>query len=428
LACKKSLGIVPAYADKNNDIKIKCSLAAFGSLLLLKGDCTMGTLGRTQRDACLPTENGCARCQSTGQAAVSDNVYLLLGPQNAHAHESLARELDAANVPYRVLAGVLALRTQRARLSGFALGFLQNLPAAVAEAVKAVFYSGDLDCAHSTLAAFVRAEPISVLLADARHEWVRDALDDDWLTSFFHPIVEANTGLVFGYEALIRARHPQTQELIGAGPIIASAHQLKLEHVLDQQARRTAIKNAAALDVPNIRFFINFLPNTIYDPEICLRTTMEAADQYHLDPARLVFEVVETEHIPDMARLRRILDYYRSRGVGTAVDDMGAGFASLQYLSELRPDFVKIDRDLMTRAEHEDAARRDLDMVVHKAKELGIFVIAEGIETPAQMQLSLDAGVDYMQGFLFARPANPPEAFRTGLRLLPKTAVKAGTS
>ncbi len=388
----------------------------------------MDTPAQTRREACLPTENGCLRCQSAGRPAASDSTYLLLGPQNNHAHESLARELDAANVPYRVLEGALALRTQKARLSGFALAFMQGLPAAVADAVKAVFYSGDLDCAQSTLAAFVRAETISLLLADARHEWVRDALEDDWLTSFFHPIVEANTGLVFGYEALVRARHPQTQELIGAGPIIASAHQLKLEHVLDQQARRTAIKHAAALDVPNIRFFINFLPNTIYDPEICLRTTMEAADQYHLDPTRLVFEVVETERIPDLARLRHILDYYRSRGVGTAVDDMGAGFASLQYLAELRPDFVKIDRDLMTRAEHEDDARRDLDMIVHKAKEMGILVIAEGIETAGQMQLSLDAGVDYMQGFLFARPANPPEAFRTGLRILPKNTMKAGAA
>lgn len=386
----------------------------------------MECTGRTQRDACLPTENGCARCQSAGRAPASDNTYLLLGPQNAHAHESLARELDSANVPYRVLEGVLALRTQRARLSGFALTFLQGLPAAVADAVKAVFYSGELDCSHSTLAAFVKAEPISILLADARHEWVRDALEDDWLTSFFHPIVESTTGLVFGYEALIRARHPQTQELIGAGPIISAAHQLKLEHILDQQARRTAIKHAAALNVPNIRFFINFLPNTIYDPEICLRTTMEAADKYNLDPARLVFEVVETERIPDMARLRHILDYYRSRGVGTAVDDMGAGFASLQYLADLRPDYVKIDRDLMVRAEHEDDARRDLDLIVRKAKEMGIFVIAEGIETTAQMQLSLDAGVDYMQGFLFARPANPPEAFRTGLRIMPPPLVKAG--
>lgn len=386
----------------------------------------MDTPARTRPEACLPTENGCARCQSAGRPLGSDNVYLLLGPQNNHAHESLVRELDAANVPHRMLDGVVALRTQRARLSGFALAFLQGLPGAVSDAVKAVFHSGDLDCASGTLSAFVRAETISLLLADARHEWVRDALEDDWLTSFFHPIVEANTGLVFGYEALVRARHPQTQELIGAGPIIASAHQLKLEHVLDQQARRTAIKHAAALDVPNVRFFINFLPNTIYDPEICLRTTMEAADKYHLDPTRLVFEVVETERIPDLARLRHILDYYRSRGVGTAVDDMGAGFASLQYLAELRPDFVKIDRDLMVRAEHQDDARRDLDMIVGKAKEMGIFVIAEGIETPTQMQLSLDAGVDYMQGFLFARPANPPEAFRTGLRILPRSALKAG--
>ncbi len=167
-----------------------------------------------------------------------------------------------------------------------------------------------------------------------------------------------------------------------------------------------------------MRLFINFMPNTIYDPEVCLRTTMETIEECGMELSDLVFEVVETEHIPDMKRLHKILDYYRSRGAGTAVDDMGAGFSSLEYLTALRPDFVKLDRDLVVQAEHKASARQSLDVIISQANQLGIKVIAEGIETEEQMQMCRGAGVDFMQGFLFGLPANPPQASRPLLRLL----------
>ena len=371
-----------------------------------------------KRAACFAQGEACLRCQRTDQGTSNGNTYLLLGPHNNNVREALVRSLDAANTPYRVWKNVLALPTLRPRVSGLTAAFLERLPEATALDVTGVFFSGDLDDAASTLAAFVQAEPLTDLIQRAKYDWVRDALDDGWLFSLFHPIVDAGTGAVFAHEALIRARHPQTQEVIGAGPIIDASVKLKLEHVLDQRARQVAIRSAAALAIPNVRLFINFMPNTIYDPEVCLRTTMEAAEECGMNLSRLVFEVVETENIPDMKRLKHILDYYRSRGVGTAVDDMGAGFSSLEYLTALRPDFVKLDRALVVRAEHSHSARQNLDLIVAQARQLEIQVIAEGIETEGQMNMCRDAGADFMQGFLFARPANPPEISRPFLRLM----------
>ena len=375
-----------------------------------------------KRAACFAQGEACLRCQRTDQGTSNGNTYLLLGPHNNNVREALVRSLDAANTPYRVWKNVLALPTLRPRVSGLTAAFLERLPEATALDVTGVFFSGDLDDAASTLAAFVQAEPLTDLIQRAKYDWVRDALDDGWLFSLFHPIVDAGTGAVFAHEALIRARHPQTQEVIGAGPIIDASVKLNLEHVLDQRARQAAIRNAAALNLPDMRLFINFMPNTIYDPEVCLRTTIETAEECGTDLSRLVFEVVETENIPDMKRLKHILDYYRSRGVGTAVDDMGAGFSSLEYLTALRPDFVKLDRALVVRAEHNGSARQNLDLIVAQAKHLEIQVIAEGIETESQMLMCRDAGVDFMQGFLFARPANPPESARPFLRLMPLAA------
>ena len=371
-----------------------------------------------KRAACSGHGDACLHCQIMDRDVPSGSTYLLLGPHNSNVREALVRSLEAANTPYQAWKNVLAIATLRPRVTGLTAAFLEHLPEAVAQDVTGVFFSGDLDDAGSALAAFVRAEPLTALVQRAQHDWVRDALDDGWLFSLFHPIVEAETGAVFAHEALIRARHPQTQEIIGAGPIIDAAVKLNLAHVLDQRARQAAIRNAAALHMPDVRLFINFMPNTIYDPEVCLRTTMETAEECGTDLSSLVFDVVESQDIPDMKRLKHILDYYKSRGVGTAVDDMGAGFSTLEYLSALRPDYVKLDRDLVVRAEQDHSARQNLNLVVAQARRLEIRVIAEGIETESQMHMCRDAGVDFMQGFLFARPANPPEAVRPFLRLL----------
>ncbi len=376
-----------------------------------------------KRPACVPasaaqTPESCARCQFARRTETDRQTYLLLGPPNGNARQALINALEEANTPYRSWENVLALPALRERVAGVTAAFLAGLPDATAADVKGVFFSGDLENPASALAAFVRAEPLLSLKERAQHDWVRDALDDDWLFSLFHPIVQADSGVVFAYEALIRAKNPHTEELIGAGPLINASVKLNIEHVFDQRARQTAIRNAAALHIPRMRLFINFMPNTIYDPEVCLRTTLEAVEECGMELSDLVFEVVETEHIPDMKRLHKILDYYRARGAGTAVDDMGAGFSSLEYLTALRPDFVKLDRELVVQAEHKASARQSLDVIIAQAGQLGIKVIAEGIETEEQMQMCRGAGVDFMQGFLFGQPANPPQASRPLLRLL----------
>jgi len=260
------------------------------------------------------------------------------------------------------------------------------------------------------MSALLIARPLSELLRNIQHEWVREALSDGWLYSVFHPIIHAQTGDLFGEEALLRARNPRTDKIFGASQLINACEKLKLHHQLDQLARQAAIFGASQHVPSNAQVFINFLPNTIYDPAVCLRTTMEAAERYNLSMSRLVFEVVETEKIPDMDHLRHILDYYRKSGVGTAVDDIGAGFSGIDYISSLKPDYVKLDRDFVLAAEQTFKGRMQMDRIISASHQHGARVIAEGIETEAQMKLCVDAGVNFLQGFLFAKPACPPQA------------------
>jgi EAL domain-containing protein (putative c-di-GMP-specific phosphodiesterase class I) len=128
--------------------------------------------------------------------------------------------------------------------------------------------------------------------------------------------------------------------------------------------------------------------------------------------SRLVFEVVETEKIPDMKHLCHILEYYKSRGVGTAIDDMGAGFTGIEYITALQPEFVKLDREFVLTAEKTVEGRRQMDLIIRTSQKYGAQVIAEGIETVAQLDLCMSAGVDFVQGFLFAKPACPPQTVK----------------
>jgi len=335
--------------------------------------------------------------------------YLLLAPLDSDADAALTKALRAGEWEFARIGRALLLNADgrsAGRLNAF---FDSHLSPSLQTRVKGVFLGSEPDTPEALMAAFLQAEALPVLFEQVEMEWARDILQDDRLFSVFHPIVEAATGRVFAYEALIRARHPETGETIGAGQLIYTCEKLNLLHQLDQRARRSAIRDAAALQLPDARFFINFLPSAIYDPEICLRTTLATADEAGLDIERLIFEVVETEQIPDMERLRDILDYYRLLGAGIALDDIGSGYSSLRYLSELLPNYVKIDRNLVAAATIQSATRHTLDSIVRLAKRLGVKVIAEGVETRDHLRVCVEAGADYLQGFFFGRPANPPQ-------------------
>lgn len=341
--------------------------------------------------------------------------YLLLAPLDGDADAALTKALQTGGIAFERRACALALKTADRPVSSLSALLNDHIPRALQARVKGVFTNSDADTPESMLSAFLQAEALAVLLEQTEVEWARDVLSQDRLFCLFHPIVEATTGQVFAYEALIRASHPENGEIVGASQLIYACEKLNLQYHLDQKARQAAIRDAAALQIPDVRFFINFLPGAVYDPEICLRTTFAAAETAGLDMERLVFEVVETEQIPCLERLRHILDYYRLLGARISLDDISSGYSSLQYLSALLPDYVKIDRHLVASAAASAPARHTLESIVNLAKRLGVRVIAEGIETPEHLRICLDVGADFLQGYYFARPASPPEPIRADL-------------
>lgn len=214
----------------------------------------------------------------------------------------------------------------------------------------------------------------------------------------YQPIVDVQTHQVFAHEALVRG--PQGE---GAASVLAQVNELN-RYRFDQACRVKAIKGASALGMAEY-LSINFLPNAIYKPELCIRTTLEAARVNGFPLDRIIFEVTEGERIEDGPWFAQILREYKRSGFKTAIDDFGAGFAGLKLLSDFQPDLIKIDMDLVRGVDTSRPRQAIVRNLARLCEEMGITVIAEGIETLGERDFVADCGIRLMQGYLFAQPA-----------------------
>jgi len=138
---------------------------------------------------------------------------------------------------------------------------------------------------------------------------------------------------------------------------------------------------------------------------VCIRTTLEVARAHGFPLSQIIFEVTEGERIEDGPWFAQILREYKRCGFQTAINDFGAGFAGLKLLSDFQPDIIKIDMDLIRNVDTNRARQAIVRNLVRLCEDMGIQVVAEGIETPAERDFLFDAGIRLMQGYLFAKPA-----------------------
>jgi len=127
--------------------------------------------------------------------------------------------------------------------------------------------------------------------------------------------------------------------------------------------------------------------------------------------SRFVFEVIESHQIKDPEQLLRILDIYRKRGFGVALDDLGAGYNSLNLLAQIKPDYIKLDMYLIHRVDQDPYKARVAAKLLEMANELEVGTVVEGVEHEAEWRWANDHGAHFAQGYLFAPPAaSPPES------------------
>ncbi len=219
--------------------------------------------------------------------------------------------------------------------------------------------------------------------------------------SAYQAIVALDDGRTVGHEALLRATTPDGDAVM-PDVLFPAAEAAGWIHLLDRVGRTTALRDAGRWLGDDL-LFINFIPTSIYRPEVCLRTTEAAADQAGVRLDQLVFEVTEGHKIEDVDHLERVFDYYRSRKCKVALDDLGAGYSSLNLLIRLQPDIVKLDKDIVQNLPG-PTSTAVVAAIVEMVHSYGGLVLAECIETTEQAQAAIELQVDLGQGWLFGRP------------------------
>lgn len=221
-------------------------------------------------------------------------------------------------------------------------------------------------------------------------------LDFDF-TMAFQPIVDFQEQRIDGHEALVRGPAGE-----GAAAVLGKVNEAN-RYAFDQACRVRAIELAARQGLAG-NLSINFLPNAVYDPKACIRLTLAAAARTGFPLNRLIFEFTENEHLAEESHLRSIMDEYRRHGFRVALDDFGTGYSGLSRLANLRPDIIKLDRILVQDCDRDGVRLAIVGSMVRLAREIGVKVVAEGIERIGEVEALRSVGIRFMQGFHFARP------------------------
>ncbi len=216
-------------------------------------------------------------------------------------------------------------------------------------------------------------------------------------TMAFQPIIRCQAKSIFGYEALVRGLNNES-----AYSIISQVNDDN-RYRFDQLCRVKAIALAAKLNIQTM-VSINFLPNAVYRPERCIRTTLEAARAHNFPIQQIMFEFTEVERVTDHQHIKNVVEYYQQLGFKTAIDDFGSGYSGLNLLADFQPDIAKLDMALIRDIDQDPVRQIIVKNTVAMLNELNITPLAEGIETREEMQFLRDLGIDLMQGYLFAKP------------------------
>lgn len=257
-----------------------------------------------------------------------------------------------------------------------------------------------VDSLVSELSSQLRREEEASIDRESRERAIRGYVRGEGRHLVFQPIVDLETGEIVGVEALSRFADPdgRTPDLVFADAA-AVGMQLDLE--------TAAIRDAVAQ--------LEQLPEAAYLSVNCShRTAMWPGlpDLVAGRAGRLVLEITEHERVEDYEALTAQLETLREAGARLAIDDAGAGFASLRHALRLAPDIIKADMSIVRGVDADDGRRALASALVSFAKQMGMAIVAEGVETEAERATLLRIGMRYGQGYLLGRPAPLPLADR----------------
>lgn len=253
---------------------------------------------------------------------------------------------------------------------------------------------------------------------DAAHRQLLDILRRKDLTTLFQPLVDPRSRTVFGYEALTRG--PSDSWLHAPQHLFATARRAELRLELELLCVQLAAKRFVEMGGEG-RLFLNVSPDSMYEEPHFVQRFLGLIGATGLAPDRCVLELTEDGLLDDYAALRSSLQQLREAGCEFAIDDLGAGSSGLRIWSELRPDYVKIDRYFISNIDSDAAKLGFVRSIIDLGRAIGCRVIAEGVETPGECRELIELGIDRLQGYLFGRPQATPAVELDQLESLDQT-------
>lgn len=230
---------------------------------------------------------------------------------------------------------------------------------------------------------------------------MREIIRNNSVKIVFQPIVAAADCTVYGYELLTRG--PESSSFRNSDMLFAFARENGMAWDLEKVAIEAMVRNLrAARGIGDRKCLINLEAETL---EAFAENFDQMVTFFAENPSRFVFELTERAWIEDYAAFRDILQKLRERGAAIAIDDAGSGYASLEAIASLAPDYLKITKGLISTIGSEPIKQDLMKLLVELAGKIGAKTIAEGIETQEEYQWCRELGIDLLQGFYLARPS-----------------------
>ena len=237
---------------------------------------------------------------------------------------------------------------------------------------------------------------------------LQEILQQRKLTALFQPIIDLKSGIFLGFEGLIRG--PSDSPLHSPINLFSAATQENLFLEVEMLCRQIVLESFMQSNLPG-RLFLNVSPETLVHPSFKNGQTLVCMAKVGLSPERVVIEITENQPTYDFSAMCNALLHYRAMGFQIAIDDLGAGFSSLRLWSELRPEFIKIDMHFVQGVDTDPVKLQFLKSIQEIAESCGTHVIAEGIETDAELKVIHNLGIAFGQGYHIARPSPTPPLF-----------------
>jgi EAL domain-containing protein (putative c-di-GMP-specific phosphodiesterase class I) len=239
---------------------------------------------------------------------------------------------------------------------------------------------------------------------------LRRAVDTGEFELFYQPQICLRTGTVIGVEALLRWMSP-TRGLLTPYHFIAGLEEFGLINEVGEWVLQTAceqVRKWHAMDLEPMRIGVNVSAQQFEDPML-IDKIRGALKETRMPPELLELELTESCLMSDPAQAGALLREIREVGVRISIDDFGTGYSSLTYLNEFPLNALKIDRSFVQSVESNDRGGPISNMIIGLGQNLGLEVIAEGVETEGQLRYMREHGCDIAQGYFYARPESPEE-------------------